>query len=110
VDVTLALDQPNGTKVRQVTSFLGQKPPAPVAPAPAAPLANAAQQDLAQKELAQAKKDREEMSRKAAGLRAQLDAEIERSRKLEKQLAAARAQLREQQLRRLGNQAAPLDR
>ena len=98
VDVTLALDQPSGTKVRQVTSFLGQKPPAPVAP-----------DNTAQKDLAQARKDREEMSRLAAGLRAQLDAETERNRKLEKQLAAARNQLREQQMRRLSNQARPLD-
>ncbi len=99
VDVTLALDRPGGTKVRQVTSFLGQKPPAPATP----PIA-------VQPDAAQLKKEREEMSRAVAGLRTQLDAERERSRKLEKQLAAARAQLREQQLRRLGNQARPLDR
>jgi len=98
VDVTLTLDQPSGTKVRQVTSFLGQKPPAPAAPA------NAVQPGLAQE-----KKDREEMAQLAAGLRAQLDAELERNRKLERQLATARAQLREQQLRRLGNQAGPLE-
>ena len=97
VDVTLILDQPGGTKVRQVTSFLGQKPPAPAAANPAP--ANLAQQN----------KDREEMSRLIAGLRAQLNAEIENNRKLEKQLATARAQLREQQLRRLGNQARPLE-
>jgi len=104
VDVTLMLDQPSGTKVRQETSFLGQKPPAPAAPA------NPVQPDLAQaKDLAQASKDREEMARLAAGLRAQLDAELERNRKLERQLATARAQLREQQLRRLGNQAGPLE-
>ena len=98
VDVTLVLDQPSGTKVRQGTSFLGQKPPAP------APAAN-----LAQPNPAQSNKDREEMSRLVAGLRAQLNAEIESNRKLEKQLATARAQLREQQLRRLGNQARPLE-
>jgi hypothetical protein len=97
VDVTLILDQPGGTKVRQVTSFLGQKPPAPAAANPAPP------------NLAQQNKDREEMSRLIAGLRAQLNAEIENNRKLEKQLATARAQLREQQLRRLGNQARPLE-
>jgi len=98
VDVTLVLDQPSGTKMRQVTSFLGQKPPA--ATPPASP---------AQPELAQAKKDREEMSRLATGLRSQLNAELESNRKLEKQLAAARAQLHEQQLRRLSNQARPLE-
>jgi proteasome lid subunit RPN8/RPN11 len=98
VDVTLVLDQPGGTEVRQVTSFLGQKPPAPAVPAPAA-----------QPDTARADREREEAARVAAGLRAQLDAEREHSKKLEKQLAAARAQLREQQLRRLGNQARPLD-
>ena len=92
VDVTLVLDQPSGAKVRRVTSFLGQKPPAPATANPAQP-----------------SKDREEMSRLVTGLRAQLDAELERNRKLEKQLAAARAQLREQQLRRLNNQARPLE-
>jgi proteasome lid subunit RPN8/RPN11 len=91
VDVTLVLDQPDGTKVRQVTSFLGQKPPAPAA------LASSAQ----------ANQDREEMLQLVAGLRAQLDAELEHNRKLEKLLATVRAQLREQQLRRLGNQARP---
>jgi proteasome lid subunit RPN8/RPN11 len=90
VDVTLALDEPGGTEVRQATSFLGPKPPAAVA-AGASPI----------------NRDREETLRLAADLRAQLDAERERSRRLEKDLAAARAQLREQQLRRLGKQAAP---
>jgi hypothetical protein len=47
------------------------------------------------------------MRQLVAGLRAQLDAELEHSRKLEKLLAAARTQLREQQIRRLGNQARP---
>jgi proteasome lid subunit RPN8/RPN11 len=84
VDVTLALDQPGGTTARQTTSFLGQKPPAP------AP--NSADKNQA-----------------AAALRTQLDAEIERNRKLQKQLDAARAQLRDQQLRRLNKQALPSD-
>lgn len=91
VDVTLVLDQPDGTKVRQVTSFLGQMPPSPAAPASPA----------------QPNQDREEMLQLVAGLRAQLDAELDHNRKLEKLLATARAQLREQQLRRLGNQARP---
>ena len=87
VDVTLALDEPGGTEVRQGTSFVGSKPPV-AGPGPI-------------------NRDREETLRLAADLRAQLDAERERSRRLEKDLAAARAQLREQQLRRLGKQAAP---
>ena len=49
------------------------------------------------------------MSRLMAGLRGQLSAEIASNRQLQKQLDAARAQLREQQLRRLGNQARPLE-
>ena len=96
VDVALVLDQPGAAQVRQITSFLGQKPPVPAAPAPAAPPA-----------AAPPKQDREEMRQLVAGLRAQLDAELEHSRKLEKLLAAARTQLREQQIRRLGNQARP---
>ena len=142
VDVTLVLDQPGGAKVRQITSFLGQKPPAP------AMAANPAQPSVAQqnkdreeqlrliaglraqlnaeiennrkleKQLATARatpnpaqqnKDREEQLRLIAGLRAQLNAEIESNRKLEKQLATARVQLHEQQLRRLNNQARPLE-
>jgi proteasome lid subunit RPN8/RPN11 len=98
VDVTLVLDQPGGAKVRQVTSFLGQKPPAPSTGA-----------NPAQPGAAQPNHDREETARLIAGLRAQLNAELERNRTLEKQLATARAQLREQQLRRLGNQARPLE-
>jgi hypothetical protein len=110
VDVALELAQPGGEKVRQATSFLGQKPPAAAQPA----------------DSGQSKQEREETSRTAAGLRAQLEAEREhsrklekelatasapleaereRSRKLEKELATARAELRVQQRRRLSNQA-----
>jgi hypothetical protein len=91
VDVTLVLDQPGRTKVRQTTSFLGQKPPAPAAP----------------ESPVQPNREREEMLRTVAGLRAQLDAERERSNKAEKELATIRAQLHEQQLRRLSKQALP---
>jgi proteasome lid subunit RPN8/RPN11 len=94
VDLTLVLGQPHGTSLRQATSFLGPKPPAPPAPpkpaAPAPPPNN---------------RERDEAVRVAAGWRSQLEAERERSRQLEKDLATARAQLRQQQLRRLANQA-----
>jgi hypothetical protein len=98
VDVTLVLDQPGGAKLREVTSFLGQKPPVPATPANAAQSRNAPPNQ-----------GNEELSRVVAGLRAQLDTAVENNRKLEKQLAIARAQLREQQLRRLNNQASPLE-
>ena len=84
VDVSLVLDEPAGAALRQTTSFLGQKPPAPPA-------------------------DSGVKNQDAATLRQQLDAEIERNRKLQKQLDAARAQLRGQQLRRLSKQASPSD-
>jgi len=101
VDVTLVLDQPGGNKAQEATSFLGQKPPA---------AANPAQSSVTPPNVAPPGKDREELSRLVASLGVQLNAEIERNRKLEKQLAAVRAQLREQQLRRMGNQARPLER
>ena len=82
VDVSLVLDEPAGAALRQTTSFLGQKPPAPPA-------------------------DSGVKNQDAASLRSQLEAEIERNRKLQKQLDAARAQLRDQQLRRLNKQALP---
>ncbi len=94
VDVMLVLHQPGGTDVRQITAFLGQKPPTPAAPSPAAPASSA-----------EPKQDRAELLRLAASLQAQVDAERVQNRALEKQLATVRAQLREQQRRRLSNQA-----
>jgi hypothetical protein len=91
VDLTLVLGEPGGASLRQATSFLGPKPPAPPKPAAPAPPPN--------------NRERDEAVRLAAGWRSQLEAERERSRQLEKDLAATRAQLRQQQLRRLGNQA-----
>ncbi len=88
VDVVLVLHQPSGTDVRQATTFLGQKPPAPVGPVSLAP----------------PNQDREKLLRVAAGLQAQLDAERVTNRILARQLEIARAQLREQQRRRLSNQ------
>jgi len=105
VDVTMELDQPGGTKVRQSTGFLGPKPPAPVpvpAPAPAAAPAH-----IVADSSIQANRERDEALKTAASLRAQLAAERERSRNMEKELDAARAQLRQQQLRRLSRQALP---
>ena len=91
VDLTLVLGQPGGASLRQATSFLGPKPPAPPKPVAPAPPPN--------------NRERDEALRLAAGWRSQLEAERERSRQLEKDLAATRAQLRQQQLRRLSNQA-----
>ena len=88
VDVTLVLSQPGGTNLRQVTAFLGQTPPSPAAPP----------------STAQPNQDREELLRLAASLQAQLETERVRNRILERQLDIARAQLREQQRRRLSNQ------
>jgi hypothetical protein len=94
VDLALVLGQPGGASLRQATSFLGPKPPPPPAPpkpaAPAPPPNN---------------RERDEALRVAAGWRAQLETERAHTRQLEKDLAAARAQLRQQQLRRLANQA-----
>ena len=53
-----------GTDVRQITAFLGQKPPTPAAPSPAAPASSA-----------EPKQDRAELLRLAASLQAQVDAE-----------------------------------
>ncbi len=88
VDVALVLNQPGGTNLRQATAFLGQKPPSPAPPA----------------SLAEPQQGRAQLLRLAASLQAQVDAERVQNRALEKQLAIARAQLREQQRHRLSNQ------
>jgi hypothetical protein len=83
VDVTMVLDQPDGAKVRQATSFLGLKPPEPEPPSlPAAPAPNP-----------RLGRERDEALKTVASLRAQLAAEDERARRIEKDLAAARAQV-----------------
>jgi len=89
VDVTLALDQPDGSRQRQVTTFLSKEPPSPISsayPVPPDP-------------------EHGKLVRLVDTLRTQLADERERSRKLEKELANTRAQLLQQQRRRLGNQA-----
>jgi proteasome lid subunit RPN8/RPN11 len=79
VDVTLVVRQPDGRQIREATSFLGGPPP--YRPG-----------------------EREELTRKAAGLQSDLNAQEKRARSLEKSLKDARARLKREQQRRLVNQ------
>jgi len=88
VTVMLTLDEPHGKQVHEVSTFLGQplKPQAPV-------------------ESPEIEKQRGTVLQESAHLRQQLAAEVERNRKLQKALDTARAQLREQIRKRMGNQS-----
>jgi proteasome lid subunit RPN8/RPN11 len=79
VDVALVVRLPDGRVIREATSFLGALPP--FRPS-----------------------EREEIARKAAGLKSDLDAQMRRAESLEKSLKDARAQLKREQQRRLVNQ------
>jgi len=80
VDVAMTLSLPDGQRVREATSFLGQ---APVRPAP--------EQEVA------VRKEVDDLARK-------LEEEQARNRKLEKSLEDARGQIKKQQRKRMGNQ------
>ena len=88
VDVTLSASLPDGRQVREATSFLG-KPPEP---APAT-------------QNSQLRRTQEDFARQTAKLKSDLNAQTRRTRNLEKSMADVQKQLKEQQARRMVNQA-----
>jgi proteasome lid subunit RPN8/RPN11 len=85
VDVALALDQANGKRLRESTTFLG-KPP------------------VKAEDSAELRRQRDDLGRQNMQLQADMKTLAERNRKLERALAASQAELRTQQRRRLENQ------
>ena len=86
VDMKLVLHQPDGTQVREVTTYLGPLPdsrPLPDDPA--------------------LRRERDELAKKAGRLQSDLDKQAERTRKLERDLKSIRNEMRQQQKRRMTN-------
>jgi len=92
VEVKLIVHLPNGPDVRDMTTFLGKLPER--RPAPEDP---------------EIRKQRDELASQAEKLKADLEAQAARTRKLEKSLTNVQKTLRDQQLERLRNQAGPKD-
>jgi len=86
VDVRLIVHQKNGPDLREVTSFLGKLP------------------DRKPAEDPEAQKQREEMVKQAAKLKADLNFQAAKTRKLEKDVQSLRQEMRQQQQHRLNNQ------
>jgi proteasome lid subunit RPN8/RPN11 len=86
VDVRLIVHQKEGPDVREVTSFLGKLPERKPVEDP------------------EAQKQREEMTKQAAKLKADLNSQAAKTKKLEKDVQSMREEMRKQQLRRLNNQ------
>jgi hypothetical protein len=90
VEVRLIVHLPDRRDVREVTTFLGKLPePKPVAEDP------------------EVRVQRDELARQSEKLRSDLDAQAERTKKLEKSLSDVQRTLKQQQLQRLRNQAPP---
>jgi len=89
VDVSLQLNQPAGKAVREVTSFIGKLPNAKPA---------------AQKNPAVHDKQ-DELANEVTKVKADLDAEIQHNRKIQKSVDLLAKQLHDQQRARLLNQA-----
>jgi proteasome lid subunit RPN8/RPN11 len=87
VTVTLALDEPNGGNAHEVASFLGKLP-----------------QVKTSADNPELRRQRDAATEEAARLRKELAAEADHSRKLQKQLDDAHAQLKEQMRKRLATQ------
>jgi proteasome lid subunit RPN8/RPN11 len=89
VDVSLILNRPDGQPIRQVTSFIGKLPePKPASPEISAP---------------QPKQDG--LADEVEKIKADLDGEIQRNRKMQKSVDFLAKQLHDQQRARLLNQA-----
>jgi len=89
VDVTLMVDPGDGDPVKEVTSFLGKLPDHKASPDDAAQC-----------------KECDDLRQEAAKLKQDLNSQAARTRRLEKDLNDVREQLRKEERRRLGNQAA----
>jgi proteasome lid subunit RPN8/RPN11 len=86
VDVRLTVHQKDGPDLREITSFLGKLPERKPAEDP------------------EAQKQRDEMAKQAAKLKADLNSQAAKTKKLEKDVQSMREEMRKQQLRRLNNQ------
>jgi proteasome lid subunit RPN8/RPN11 len=86
VDMKLILHQPDGSQVREVTTFLGKLPEQKTAEDP------------------EIRKQRDELAAHASKLQTDLDRQAARTRKLEKDLKTIRDEMRQQQQRRMTNQ------
>ena len=86
VDVRLIVHLKEGPDVREVTSFLGKLPERKPVEDP------------------EAQKQRDEMTKQAAKLKAELNSQAAKTKKLEKDVQSMREEMRKQQLRRLNNQ------
>jgi proteasome lid subunit RPN8/RPN11 len=86
VDLKLTLQQPDGTKVNGVTTFLGKVPER-----------SAVVKDP------EVRKERDELARQAAKLKDDLEKQAARTRKLEKDLKGMQDEKRQQQQRRMTN-------
>jgi len=98
VDLKLLIHQKQGPDLRESSSFLGKPPAAGSNPSEDAEV-------LRQRE-AEAIKQRDEMARQAARMKAELNSQAARTKKLEKDMQAIREEMRKQQQRRLANQVA----
>lgn len=86
VDVALAIDQPNGKRVRESTTFLGRLPDKP-------------------EDASVFKRQRDDLARQNTQLQADIRTAAERARKAEKALADLQTEIKQQQRRRLQNQS-----
>jgi proteasome lid subunit RPN8/RPN11 len=87
VDVKLIVHQKDGPDLREITSFLGKLP------------------DRKPAEDSEALKQRDEMAKQAAKLKADLTSQAAKTKKLEKDVQSMRQEMRQQQQRRMNNQA-----
>jgi proteasome lid subunit RPN8/RPN11 len=86
VDIKLILRGPEGSQVREVTTFLGRAPDHPAAENP------------------EIRKERDRLAEEAAKLKKSLENQAARTRKLEKDLSNIKDEMKIQQQRRMANQ------
>jgi proteasome lid subunit RPN8/RPN11 len=87
VDVKLIVHRKDGPDLREIASFLGKLPDRQPAQEPEAQ-----------------RKEREQAAKQAASLKADMNFQAAKTRKLEKEVQSMREEMRQQQLRRLNNQ------
>jgi proteasome lid subunit RPN8/RPN11 len=98
VDMKLVIHQKAGPDLRESTSFLGKVPEGN----------RKAQEDAEALKLreAEAAKQRDELAKQTAKMKADLNSQAAKTKKLEKDMQAIRQEMRKQQQRRLANQVA----
>jgi proteasome lid subunit RPN8/RPN11 len=93
VDVQLSIDEPGGTQAKDVTGFVGRVPDTP-APTPAPQVVNDSQ----------LRRERDALAAEDARLRTDVVAQREHIKRLERSLAQAQNELKQQQRKRMGAQ------